>query len=482
MEKKFEIINLFEEEEKNQNDKNYIYPTPKSNCKNMVIPDFSPILIQENHLGFKTNGSYKRKKIEGPESPIKNIYRKYSTPSKIEGRDLFNIKSINSHCRKLNFKDEEEEKIEKAKEIMPKINGAFCFDSFGQSFINNIMPNVNENKMENEYSILKTLQRNKLDSVYKVEEKRTGRIFCIKKIYKYSSKNNVNNLQKLFNDMKNKKINNKNNVDINKDNSFLGNEFCNYFIDYWIEEENSEIIYPDSVMPEKYLYILYNFYQNGDLLDFLEKLEKIEYNFTPDFYWDIIFEMLMGLKYFHEFGYLHLDVKPTNFLVDQKGFLKLTDFGLCHKISEIPFLVDIIEGDKVYISKELFNFNYQGILSTKTDIFSLGLTILEIIAKIDLPSSGESWAEIRSENFVLKENLFEHSNIKSNKKEFIKLISQMIAPLDKRSDIQDLINNFEELNKRYQLLKKNNYKKSINIPDIKNKGNSKKELIIDLYL
>ena len=61
---------------------------------------------------------------------------------------------------------------------MPKINGAFCFDSFGQSFINNIMPNVNENKMENEYSILKTLQRNKLDSVYKVEEKRTGSGCC----------------------------------------------------------------------------------------------------------------------------------------------------------------------------------------------------------------------------------------------------------------------------------------------------------------
>lgn len=477
MEKKFKIINLIEEDEKNQNNKDYICPTPKANGKSMAIPDFSPILIQETQFGFKTNGSYKRKKIETPESPIKSVYKKYSTPSKIEGKDLFNTK--NSHCRKLNFKNEEE-KTEKSKQIIPKINYDFCFNIFGQSFINNIMPDIKQNKMENEYSILKTLQSNKLDFVYKVEEKRTRKNFCIKKIFKNSSKNNINNLQKLFNDMKNIKINNRNNSDINKDYSYIGNEFVNHFKDYWIEEENSDIIYPDSFMSEKYLYILYNFYQNGDLLDYLEKLEKIEYNFTPDFYWDIIFEMLMGLKYLHNLGYLHLDVKPTNFLVDQKGFLKITDFGLCHKISEISFLSDIIEGDKVYVSKELFNFNSQGILNTKTDIFSLGLSILEIIAKIDLPSSGKSWTEIRSDNFILKESLFEHCNIGTDKENFIKLISQMIAPLDIRADIQDLINNFEELNKRYELLKQNNYKKSVDIPEINNiNTNCKENLIVD---
>ena len=104
------------------------------------------------------------------------------------------------------------------------------------------------------------------------------------------------------------------------------------------------------------MYILYDYYPNGDLLDYLEKLENINFEFTQDFYWDIIFEMIMGLMFFHELGYLHLDIKPTNFLVDSQGYIKLSDFGLCHKISEIPFLTDIIEGDKIYMSKELFNF------------------------------------------------------------------------------------------------------------------------------
>jgi len=170
--------------------------------------------------------------------------------------------------------------------------------------------------------------------------------------------------------------------------------------------------------------------------------------------------MILGLKYFHELGYLHLDIKPTNFLVDQKGYIKLIDFGLCHKISKIPFLTDIFEGDKVYISKELFNFNSKGILDTKSDIFSLGLSILEIIGKISLPLSGKSWTDIRNGNFKIEDNLFKNSNIKENKEIFIKLISKMIAPIEERLEIIQLIDNFEELKNRYELLKKNKYKKS----------------------
>ena len=167
-----------------------------------------------------------------------------------------------------------------------------------------------------------------------------------------------------------------------------------------------DIIFNNGYIPQKYLYILYNYYPNGDLLDYLGKLEQINYKFTPDFYWDIIFEMIMGLKYFHQLGYLHLDIKPTNFLVYQKGYIKLTDFGLCHKSSEIPFLTDITEGDSMYISKELFNFNSQGILDAKTDIFSLGLSFFEIIAKIILPSYGDSWVNLRNGNFhITKQSL-----------------------------------------------------------------------------
>jgi len=38
-----------------------------------------------------------------------------------------------------------------------------------------------------------------------------------------------------------------------------------------------------------------------------------------------------GLKYFHEIGYLHLDIKPQNFLVAENGTIKLGDFNLSRK-------------------------------------------------------------------------------------------------------------------------------------------------------
>ncbi len=474
MEEKFKTISLREEDEKKQIDSNYYLPSPKKKEKKMIIPDFSPILIKETKFGFKTNGSYKKQKLEEPESPFKLVYKHYQASAKIQGRNLFGSKIDGSHRRKLNFDDEEEEdKNKKRKKDLPKFNNGFGFNLFDEPLLNNLNNEdslIKQNKMENEYTILKTLKKSKLDFVYKVEEKNSKKIYCIKKIFKNSSKNNINNFLKLFNDMKNKIIY----YNIFKDSSNNGNlryDLCNHIKDYWIEDEYLDIAHSDLYIPEKYLYILYDYYPNGDLLDYLEKLERNNFKFNPNFYWDLIFEMIMGLKFFHELGYLHLDVKPANFLVDEKGYLKLADFGLCLKISDIPFLTDIIEGDKIYMSKELFNFNNKVLLNSKTDIYSLGLSILEIIAKINLPSYGDSWADLRSDNFEITENLFQNSNLSGNKDNFIKLISEMIAPYEKRIDINEILNNFEELNKRYKLLKNNNYKKYGEIPELNNDDN-----------
>ena len=460
MEKKFKLINLKKEEEKNKEDNNCFSPTPKTNEKTMLVPDFSPILIQETHFGFKSNGSYKKRKIQGPESPIKLICKKYQTAAKIEGRDLFNIKCDKSYCRKLNFNDEKEEEdkeiIQKTIEKNRNFKNNFNFHVLDQSSVNNLDIYIQQNRAENQFYDFKTINKNKLDCIYKVKEKSTNKIFCLKKIHKNSPKNNINNIIKLFNDMDIKK--NVYNQEI-LDNFFLGYNYCNHCKDFWVEDENWNIVNSDLYISEKFIYILYKYYPNGDLLDYLEKLEN-NFQFSPDFYWDLIFEMIMGLKYFHELGYLHLDVKPSNFLVDQNGYLKLSDFGLCQRISDIPFLTDIIEGDKVYISNEALNFNSKGILNTKADIFSLGLSIFEIFAKIDLPSSGDSWMELRRGNFQITDQLLKKCNIAGNKDNFIKLINKMIAPIDKRADINELINNFEELKKRYELLKNNNYKKT----------------------
>ena len=124
----------------------------------------------------------------------------------------------------------------------------------------------------------------------------------------------------------------------------------------------------------------------------------------------------MGLLFVHECGYIHIDIQPGNYLVNSEGYLKLNDFSLAIKKSELPYLDDIIEGDSRYISQELFHFDKNNAkINEKTDIFSLGLTLLELIAKIELPYNGELWHKLREENFQITENFFDKCNIKNHK-------------------------------------------------------------------
>ena len=199
------------------------------------------------------------------------------------------------------------------------------------------------------------------------------------------------------------------------------------------------------------------------------RLEEINYKFSENFYWDLVFEMMMGLLFIHECGYLHIDIQPLNYLVDEKGYLKLNDFSLAIRVNDLSILDDIVEGDARYISKELFHFKKSTQLNSKCDIFSLGLTLLDLIAKIDLPYNGNLWHELRDGNFKITEKNFEKSNIK-NVKEFIALISQMILPFDKRPTLKELINKFPQLSSRYQLLLNGNYKKSCETPKFNDKS------------
>lgn len=54
--------------------------------------------------------------------------------------------------------------------------------------------------------------------------------------------------------------------------------------------------------------------------------------------------------------------------------------------------MEYTEGDSRYLAPEVM----QGKITTKADVFSLGLTLLEVVCSVDLPKGGELWHTLRS--------------------------------------------------------------------------------------
>jgi serine/threonine protein kinase len=53
---------------------------------------------------------------------------------------------------------------------------------------------------------------------------------------------------------------------------------------------------------------------------------------------NVIKELMAVLKYCHEMGVVHRDVKPENVLLTKAGRLKLADFGLAVRVADGKYL------------------------------------------------------------------------------------------------------------------------------------------------
>jgi serine/threonine protein kinase len=103
-------------------------------------------------------------------------------------------------------------------------------------------------------------------------------------------------------------------------------------------------------------------------------------------------ELSRALHHVHKSGLLHLDIKPENVLVSVTGTLKLGDFGQAKLKKDVS---DGSEGDSVYMAPELLQQNLGSLVSSATDIFSLGLLLFELCTNTVLPKEGLIWHQLR---------------------------------------------------------------------------------------
>lgn len=88
-------------------------------------------------------------------------------------------------------------------------------------------------------------------------------------------------------------------------------------------------------------------------------------------------QLLLGLAYLHKNGIMHRDIKGANILVDNKGCIKLADFGASKKVVELATIngAKSMKGTPYWMAPEVI---LQTGHSFSADIWSVGCTVIEM--------------------------------------------------------------------------------------------------------
>ena len=89
----------------------------------------------------------------------------------------------------------------------------------------------------------------------------------------------------------------------------------------------------------------------------------------------MLYQVSSGLAYQHSKRIVHRDLNLVNVLLTEDGTVKIADYGLFHVLDEEGQAIPGGQGTKLYISLEAL----EGRLHTKSDIYSLGVMLHELM-------------------------------------------------------------------------------------------------------
>lgn len=131
--------------------------------------------------------------------------------------------------------------------------------------------------------------------------------------------------------------------------------------------------YLGTVREEETLNILLEFVPGGSISSLLGKFgpfpEAVIRKYTE--------QLLLGLEYLHNNGIMHRDIKGANILVDNKGNIKLADFGASKQVVELATVsgAKSMKGTPYWMAPEVI---LQTGHSFSADIWSVGCTVIEM--------------------------------------------------------------------------------------------------------
>ena len=228
--------------------------------------------------------------------------------------------------------------------------------------------------------------------------------------------------------------------------------------------------------------IIMEYVDNGDLNKLLIDCKYDEIYFEEKRILNWLFQVCLALIYLQKNDVIHRDIKPSNIFLMADDTIKLGDFGISKKVSlssDITFFI----GTPRYTSPEIIN---KKDFSFKTDIWSLGVTFLELIS-LRAPFLGYETEEIYenilkrniNSNILNKEkNGFNNYITKRYSKNLLDLVKEMISMNpDDRPNAKDILNRDIIKERMESYLKENNFNENeaINNIDVIKKEIKEKE-------
>ena len=206
---------------------------------------------------------------------------------------------------------------------------------------------------ENLFTLLYPIGKGAFGQVYKAVHNETKEIYAIK-IVDYSKNNN----------RENNMIINYNYNSIQQETTLMKLLIdCQYIVKYYGSYFSRK---------SNTLWLILEYCSSGSVIDLMFSMDRTfnEYEIST-----IITMVLKGLDYIHKKNLIHRDIKGANILLNEDGIAKIADFGVgVQLINEMNRKSK--KGSPYWMSPQVaLNADY----NEKTDIWSLGITCIEMI-------------------------------------------------------------------------------------------------------
>ncbi len=125
----------------------------------------------------------------------------------------------------------------------------------------------------------------------------------------------------------------------------------------------------------------------------LKQMIREDYNTLAVSIPEVIEQAALGLDHMHERGWVHCDIKPDNYLVNEQGHVKLIDFSIAQSLKKQKrslFGKKTVQGTRSYMAPEQIRGKQ---LDRYTDVYGFGCVLHELLSGKP-PFSGTSPDEL----------------------------------------------------------------------------------------